>query len=37
VLEVPHEGGGVEEVDGGDAELVGWGWVHQRNSLLDVR
>jgi hypothetical protein len=29
VLEVPHEGGGIEEVDGGDAEFVGWWWSHQ--------
>jgi hypothetical protein len=35
VLEVPHEGSGVEEVDGGDAEPVEW--CHQRTSLLDVR
>jgi hypothetical protein len=24
VLEVPHEGSGVEEVDSGNAEPVGW-------------
>jgi len=33
VLEVPHEGSGVEKVDGGDAEFGGWWWSHQENSL----
>ena len=32
VVEVPHEGRGVEEVDGGDAQ-AGWGGVGQENSL----
>ena len=32
VVEVPHEGRGIEEVDGGDAQ-AGWGGVGQEISL----
>jgi hypothetical protein len=32
VVEVPHEGRGIEEVDGGDAQ-AGWGRVGQEISL----
>jgi hypothetical protein len=28
VLEVPHEGRGIEEVDGGDAQARIWGRTH---------
>jgi hypothetical protein len=34
MLEVPHERGGVEEVDGGDAETIVRGGVH---CLLDYQ
>jgi hypothetical protein len=34
VLEVPHEGRGVEEADGGDAQAGFWCWVH---CLLDYQ
>jgi hypothetical protein len=35
VVEVPHEGRGVEEVDGGDAQ-AGWGGMGQESSLWDA-
>jgi hypothetical protein len=36
VVEVPHEGRGVEEVDGGDAQ-AGWSGVGQEISLCAAR
>jgi hypothetical protein len=33
VLEVPHEGSGIEEVDGGDTEHSRW---DPKTSLVDV-